>query len=223
MDRKSGVEWWGYSDKNGWVVLDRNLVSNVPGKTDELVFIKCNNWSTYSEDRNKWELPYYEYYKTFLNKFTGDALKAKQNELKQYWQQYHNGKKTEVYFSIIKDRHSAFLKSHKLTVPEVVVREEKHRVSGCWNCKTNVDNSIDLLCSRCGWTICGSCGACGCTKSRNIVVDSLCDELDSIKGIKTSTNKAVSFSSFEEAKKYAITNPGKKISKLDNNKGYTVK
>jgi hypothetical protein len=51
----------------------------------------------------------------------------------------------------------------------------------------------------------------------------LCDELDSVKGIKTSTNKAVSFSSFEEAKKYAITNPGKKIVRLDDNKSYTVK
>ena len=34
--------------------------------------------------------------------------------------------------------------------------------SGCWHCKGPVDSDWDLKHRKCGWLICGHCGACGC-------------------------------------------------------------
>ena len=31
----------------------------------------------------------------------------------------------------------------------------------CYSCKEELDNSVDLECSNCGWIVC-ICGACGC-------------------------------------------------------------
>ncbi len=35
------------------------------------------------------------------------------------------------------------------------------RKTWCWNCKSDLDNRIQLECNDCGWIIC-ECGACGC-------------------------------------------------------------
>ena len=60
--------------------------------------------------------------------------------------------------------HAAWLRAKGR--PYVGVREPGgyfRRVSHCYACKTTVDNSYDLECARCGWIICGHCGACGCS------------------------------------------------------------
>ncbi len=36
-----------------------------------------------------------------------------------------------------------------------------HRVTHCWRCAQQLDNTVDLECVGCGWIIC-ACGACGC-------------------------------------------------------------
>lgn len=41
------------------------------------------------------------------------------------------------------------------------VSSKRHRATHCYNCKNNLDNSIDIECNTCGWILC-SCGACGC-------------------------------------------------------------
>ena len=33
-------------------------------------------------------------------------------------------------------------------------------VSGCWNCKGEIDDSIQYRCVACHWVICTDCGAC---------------------------------------------------------------
>jgi hypothetical protein len=40
-------------------------------------------------------------------------------------------------------------------------QKRNHRVTHCWSCKKNLDNSIDFECMSCGWILC-RCGACGC-------------------------------------------------------------
>lgn len=36
-----------------------------------------------------------------------------------------------------------------------------HRVSHCYSCKKDLDNTVDVECVSCGWILC-RCGACGC-------------------------------------------------------------
>lgn len=38
---------------------------------------------------------------------------------------------------------------------------KKDRITRCYACKKDLDNTIDIECKACGWIIC-SCGACGC-------------------------------------------------------------
>ena len=42
------------------------------------------------------------------------------------------------------------------------IYDRVHRTTGCYECKSGLDNEIDLECPRCSWIICTSCGACGC-------------------------------------------------------------
>lgn len=43
-------------------------------------------------------------------------------------------------------------------------RPRFRRVTHCWNCSMQLDNSTDIECITCGWIIC-TCGACGCGRS----------------------------------------------------------
>lgn len=36
-----------------------------------------------------------------------------------------------------------------------------HRVTHCYECRDELDNSVDVECVACNWILCG-CGACGC-------------------------------------------------------------
>lgn len=38
------------------------------------------------------------------------------------------------------------------------------RTPWCWNCKSDLDNRIQLECQKCGWILC-ECGACGCGRN----------------------------------------------------------
>lgn len=40
------------------------------------------------------------------------------------------------------------------------------RVTHCYSCKEQLDNSIDIECVSCGWILCW-CGACGCGFDRS--------------------------------------------------------
>ena len=46
--------WLGYSSKEGFVILDRTMPCNRPNSADKLVFTKCKNWQTFTEDKKKW-------------------------------------------------------------------------------------------------------------------------------------------------------------------------
>lgn len=62
-----------------------------------------------------------------------------------------------------KKRHQSFVESlgrtYQGTSAISIIR--KHRITHCYSCKSNLDNTIDFECNSCGWIVC-SCGACGC-------------------------------------------------------------
>ncbi len=59
-------EWWGFSPEHGWVILDRNIATNRPGKGGNLVFLRCRDWTHYEEDCDRWEPPYYSFTDRYL-------------------------------------------------------------------------------------------------------------------------------------------------------------
>jgi len=45
--------------------------------------------------------------------------------------------------------------------------QKAHRYASCYNCYiSELDNSVHLECSACGWIMCPKCGACGCGYQR---------------------------------------------------------
>lgn len=61
-----------------------------------------------------------------------------------------------------KIRHQKFLNDLGITYLGVSIPGVKrHRVTHCYNCQKDLDNTIDIECNKCHWMVC-SCGACGC-------------------------------------------------------------
>jgi hypothetical protein len=54
-------QWWGYSKEHGWVVLDRTLPCNVPGLKVDLLFLRCRDVTSFSEKRERWVPPHYQF------------------------------------------------------------------------------------------------------------------------------------------------------------------
>ncbi len=40
-------------------------------------------------------------------------------------------------------------------------KQRSRRTTHCYNCKSQLDNAVDVECIACGWIVCW-CGACGC-------------------------------------------------------------
>lgn len=55
------MEWWGFSNQHGWVVLDRSIPSNAPGLRDDLLFFRFKDSTTFVEKREKWNPPLYHF------------------------------------------------------------------------------------------------------------------------------------------------------------------
>ena len=65
------------------------------------------------------------------------------------------------------EKHGEFLRRKGINPESISAQElsgaydQKHRTTGCYECKSGLDNEVDLECSRCSWIICTNCGACG--------------------------------------------------------------
>jgi hypothetical protein len=58
--------------------------------------------------------------------------------------------------------HREYLSRLKISYQGIsLAAATSHRITHCYNCKSSLDNSINMECNICGWIICG-CGACGC-------------------------------------------------------------
>lgn len=100
-----------------------------------------------------------------------DYLKKLMSEINQYTQPVVN-MSALIEMSILQDfqdieqLHADFLSSKGLKSAGLKRTNKQHRVTHCYNCKKDLDNSIQVECGNCGWIVC-SCGACGCGYSKN--------------------------------------------------------
>lgn len=217
-------EWWGFSPEHGWVILDRNIATNRPGKAGNLTFLRCKDWSSFEEDRKRWEPPYYNFSDRYLETLrSNEALEARKvlENLKDEYKRKQEG----FYSSVVQERHRQFLRDAGLTAPETRKARKKNRTSYCWNCKQSVANSIDLECKTCGWIICGACGACGCTFERSVSdhqTPETHEELSSDNELQKTTQGTTVFQSFKEASQYAKQYPGLTLSRADDGIAWKV-
>jgi len=216
-------EWWGFSPEHGWVVLDRKIATNRPGKGGKLIFLRCRDWTHYKEDRKKWDPPYYYFENQYLKSLTEkDAFDARTilNGLKDECKH----KKEEFYSSVVRELHSQFLEKAGRAAPETKKAINKNRASYCWNCKQPVDNSVDLECSACGWIICGNCGACGCTYGGSPGRHQESERYKEVPPDKEPliTMQGAVFQTFREANEYAKKNPGSKLTRTNDGNAWKV-
>jgi len=68
---------------------------------------------------------------------------------------------TKVFQSELKEAHEFFLQEHGLDNCDLRPSRGSQRHTHCYSCAEELDNSVDLECSNCGWIVC-VCGACGC-------------------------------------------------------------
>lgn len=63
----------------------------------------------------------------------------------------------------LEKRHKRFLEELGVGFKGVrpASRSRFHRVSRCYSCHEELDNSVDVECMACNWILC-MCGACGC-------------------------------------------------------------
>lgn len=216
-------EWWGVSHEYGWVILDRNIATNRPGKGGKLVFLRCKDWTHFEEERKKWEPPHYVFADRYLETLHASALLNARNALQELKKQFEH-KKEEFYSAVIRARHHQFLADRGLSGRGTRRAVERNRASFCWNCKQPVDNSIDLECSVCRWIICGSCGACGCTYGGIIQLQVTPESKVTlpVNPEERTKNEGRVFSSFKEASQYAKESLGLKLSRTSDGNEWKV-
>lgn len=225
-------EWWGFSAEQGWVVLDRSIATNRPRKAERLVFLRCRDWVHYEDDRGNWNPPHYIFSERYLETL-GENSAAVEREVLASLKAEYQIRKVDFYSSVVQERHRRFLNNAGRSEVKTVKARKRVRVSHCWNCKQPVDNSIDLECSACGWIICGSCGACGCTYGANTSIDTTAESVEGLVGctdetlsqseeLPSITGEERVFSSFGDASKYAKENPGSKLSRTTDGNSWRV-
>ena len=67
-----------------------------------------------------------------------------------------------VYRKRLDEKHRIFLAS--IAAPSLgrAVVSHSSRANHCYDCKKPLDNTFDLECIACRWTVCNYCGACAC-------------------------------------------------------------
>lgn len=92
-------QWWGYSKKDGWVVLDRAIPGNGSGSKQPLFFMRCKDLTTFAMKREDWRPPAIVFAPNYLRSLAatesagaGDTFKAFQDrwpefevEIKKQW------------------------------------------------------------------------------------------------------------------------------------------
>lgn len=93
-------------------------------------------------------------------------------EIKELKEQYEESirkrdeEKRRLEEQIRGEKHRQFLESINVLYKGAKHAPKSHRITICYKCKSNLDNTIELTCANCGWIIC-ECGACGCGYNRN--------------------------------------------------------
>jgi hypothetical protein len=85
------MQWWGYSKEHGWVVLDRRVPTNVPTLKSDLLFLRCDDATTFYAKREKWNPPAYKFAPNHLRDLAPEALEeaaAEFEALKARWPEF---------------------------------------------------------------------------------------------------------------------------------------
>jgi hypothetical protein len=80
----NSMQWWGYSDKHGWVVLDRSVPINGPGKGKNLLFFRCRDSLPYTEERKNWNPPQYRFAPNYLRELEPIKLELAKKQLEEF-------------------------------------------------------------------------------------------------------------------------------------------
>ncbi|MFC1778130.1 hypothetical protein ACFL3I_12460 [Pseudomonadota bacterium] len=73
---------------------------------------------------------------------------------------------TKAFQSELKEAHEFFLQERGLGDCDLRPSRGSQRHVHCYSCEEELDNSVDLEGSNCGWIVC-VCGACGCGYSKS--------------------------------------------------------
>lgn len=90
-EREMTMQWWGYSNEHGWVVLDRRVPTNAPTLKSDLLFLRCQDVKTFHVKREKWNPPAYKFAPNYLRELAPDALDeatAEFEALKARWPEF---------------------------------------------------------------------------------------------------------------------------------------
>jgi hypothetical protein len=85
------VKWWGYSKEHGWVVLDRNILCNAPGRREDLLFLRCRDAMIILEKRERWIPPAYRFAPNYIRELAppeAHAAAAELESLKVRWPEF---------------------------------------------------------------------------------------------------------------------------------------
>lgn len=121
------------------------------------------------------------------------------------------------------EKHEGFLREHgidpsTISAEEIVAAYDRsHRTTGCYNCKSGLDNEIDVECPRCGWIICTGCGACGCGHPKHGV-----KVTERIRRQKTMDASRQEFRDFAAARDYALSHPPALVKRNQSGDGWVV-
>ena len=163
-------DWWGYSNQHEWVVLDRSLPCNQPGKKGDLIFFRWQDLTTFSIEQKAWQAPFIVYAPNYISEFPSGQKAEELESLRARWSEI-KAKATreaeERLMTIVRKQAAAnrqrFLKHiGKAEGNDSAPSANKpHRIANCYSCKSKLDNSKTPECTACGWIVC-NCGACGC-------------------------------------------------------------
>src|SRR5262245_54071903 len=85
------MQWWGFSKEHGWVVLDRSVPRNAPGLKTDLLFLRCDEATTFDVKREKWESPSYRFAPNHIRELApadAETATAELEALKQRWPEF---------------------------------------------------------------------------------------------------------------------------------------
>ena len=153
--------WLGHNSNHGWVIYDRLLPINAKAFEGNLLFIKCSDWSFFTEKKSNWNYPVYSFVITYLEDLDFKKKSEAEKRASDYLDLYISKKKNDLKTNYIQTIHNIYRQKKGLPEREIVKSSSRtRRESVCWSCRNTVDNKYDLECSACVWIICSNCGAC---------------------------------------------------------------
>lgn len=86
----SDGNWWGYSRTDQWVVVDRTLPINKPGKNEARTLYRCKDWSEFTVPFYSWGPPDYVFAPQYLGSLQESAREAESARLAAYQLEFPN-------------------------------------------------------------------------------------------------------------------------------------